>query len=133
MAFFQLPALPERVLLAGGGRALRDLLVRTGLPAEHADRYTARMREPGALTAALGWYRSVAASRGRGPGRVAVPTTYLWGRHDPFFARGAARRTGDFVRGPYREEELDAGHWLPETRPREVADAVLRRAGSGPG
>lgn len=54
-----------------------------------------------------------------------VPTTYLWGAKDPALRRKAARLTQDHVRAPYRFEELDAGHWLPETRPDEVADAVI--------
>jgi hypothetical protein len=35
------------------------------------------------------------------------------------------------VRGEYRFVELDAGHWLPETRPVDVAEAILERAGAG--
>jgi pimeloyl-ACP methyl ester carboxylesterase len=58
-----------------------------------------------------------------------VPTGYLWGGQDPFLARYAAEGTRDFVRGPYTVRELpDAGHWLPETRPAEVAEMVLEVA-----
>jgi len=32
------------------------------------------------------------------------------------------------VASDYRFVELDAGHWLPETRPDDVAAAVLSRA-----
>jgi hypothetical protein len=31
------------------------------------------------------------------------------------------------VAADYTFVELDAGHWLPETRPREVAAAILER------
>ena len=87
------------------------------------------MSEPGALRSALGWYRAIPASRGYGAGRIRVPTGYLWGSRDPFFARAAAEGTRAFVRGPFTERELpDAGHWLPETRPAEVADMVLEVA-----
>jgi hypothetical protein len=33
------------------------------------------------------------------------------------------------VHGDYVFLELDAGHWLPELQPREVAGAVLDRVG----
>jgi pimeloyl-ACP methyl ester carboxylesterase len=130
MAFFQLPWLPEQIALAGGGHLLESSLRASGLPAGYARAYTQRMAEPGALTAALGWYRALPASRGYGAGRVRVPTTYLWGRADPFFAPTAAAGTGAWVTGPYVAQRLDdAGHWLPETRAGEVAAAVLRAAG----
>ncbi len=127
IAFFQLPWLPETLTLAGNGHLLRTALRGSGLPATHTAHYTARMSEPAALHAALGWYRALPASRGDGAGgRVRVPTGYLWGRQDPFFAPAAAERTADFVTGPFTVRALpDAGHWLPETRPADVAELVL--------
>ena len=89
------------------------------------------MLEPGALSAALGWYRALPFSRGYGAGRIRVPTGYLWGGCDPFFAPAAARGTTAFVTGPFTERALpDAGHWLPETRPVDVAELVLEVAGA---
>jgi pimeloyl-ACP methyl ester carboxylesterase len=126
MAFFQLPWLPESLTLAGDGHLLRTALRGSGLPAGHTEHYADRMLEPGALRAALGWYRALPASRGYGAGRVRVPTGYLWGRQDPFFAPAATERTADFVTGPLTVRALpDAGHWLPETRPADVAELVL--------
>jgi hypothetical protein len=55
----ELVMLPEAVLLAGSGAALRLVLERSGLPRATAAHYVHRMREPGALTAALNWYRAV--------------------------------------------------------------------------
>ncbi len=131
MAVFQLPWLPETVALADGGHLLRSALRASGLPAQRADHYAERMSEPGALRSALGWYRAILPSRGYGAGRIGVPTGYLWGSRDPFFARAAAEGTRDFVRGQFTVRELpDAGHWLPETRPAEVADMVLEVADS---
>ncbi|MEX5296448.1 alpha/beta fold hydrolase [Kocuria sp. CPCC 205268] len=121
---FQLPILPEALL----GPCLEDLLRRSGLPAADAARYAARMQEPGALTGALNWYRALPLSRLR-TGLVDVPTTYAWGSRDPALGRRAAELTAEQVRGPYRFVELDAGHWLPETRAGELAELVLERVG----
>src|SRR3712207_350944 len=55
MALFQLPLLPERLMMTADGRALRGMLRKGGLPRETADHYVSRMREPGALSCALGW------------------------------------------------------------------------------
>jgi pimeloyl-ACP methyl ester carboxylesterase len=141
MAVFQVPVLAEVAVAPALERSLRA----SGLPADRARHYAERMREPGALTGALGWYRGAALGLARGllprPARAATtsggaaarprwtgPTTYVWGRHDPALGRTAAERTGKHVRGEYRFVELDAGHWLPETHPHEVAAAVLAQA-----
>ena len=126
VAGFQLPLLPEALL----GPRLEGLLRRSGLPAAEAAHYAARMREPGALTGALNWYRALPLSRLR-TGPVGVPTTYAWGNRDGALGRQAAEVTAEHVTGPYRFEELDAGHWLPETRPATLARLVVERAAGG--
>ncbi|MFC8192370.1 alpha/beta fold hydrolase [Cellulomonas sp. NPDC057328] len=125
VGFFQLPGVPERLLLADGGARLRSSLTRAGLEADRADRYVARMREPGALTAALAWYRALPVPSGGGTARVEVPTTYVAARRDPFFAPASVAATGRYVDGDYLHVALDADHWLPEHRPADVAAAVL--------
>jgi pimeloyl-ACP methyl ester carboxylesterase len=120
MAFAQLPALPERTVPA----VLPRLLANTGLPEDAARRYLARIAEPGALTAALNWYRALPYSFRLDVPRAPAPTTYLWGRYDWALGRTAAEATAEFVAGPYRFVEVDGGHWLPETRALEVAAAI---------
>jgi pimeloyl-ACP methyl ester carboxylesterase len=135
IGFFQLPVVPELALSQGLEYTLRA----SGLPAEKAAYYADRMREPGALTGALAWYRAFGASaipRMLGPrrpsrpreARWSGPTTYLWGRGDVALGRTAAEHTARFAGPDCRFIELDGGHWLPETRPAAVADAVLECA-----
>lgn len=61
-----------------------------------------------------------------------MPTTFVWGARDPFLGRAAAERTEQQVRGPYRFVELDAGHWLPERRPDDLAGEILQQVGADP-
>jgi pimeloyl-ACP methyl ester carboxylesterase len=146
MAAFQLPVLPELVL----SRRLEPVLTASGLPRQDAQRYAARFREPGMARGGLAWYRALSVGAGtlpkrpiplqrnevRAPAptqRITVPTTYLWGSHDPALGRAAAERTREWVAADYEFVELDAGHWLPETRPAEVAAAVLARTGHSTG
>ncbi|MGI4896262.1 MAG: alpha/beta fold hydrolase [Janthinobacterium lividum] len=124
VAAFQLPFAPERLLLARSGHVLADTLQRSGLPRDMAHRYAARQREPGALTAALAWYRALPLG-GPSVGTVSVPVRYLHGRHDPFFSRAAVLGTAGHVTGPFERRTLDTGHWVPESRPDAVAAAVL--------
>jgi pimeloyl-ACP methyl ester carboxylesterase len=123
MALFQLPALPERML----SRDLARQLVRGGLPPDQAADYAAAMAEPAALTGALNWYRGLPFSLRPEVPDVAVPTTYVWGRTDFALGSVAARRTGAHVVDDYRFLDMDAGHWLPETHPAEVAQAIIDR------
>ena len=58
-----------------------------------------------------------------------MPTSYIWGRHDVALSRRVVELTADYVVGPYEVVELEAGHWLPETKPDAVADAILARVG----
>jgi pimeloyl-ACP methyl ester carboxylesterase len=130
---FQVPWLPEAVLR----HALPGLLRGSGLPEECTRRYAARMRDRATLSASLAWYRSMAlhpkaVRQGLvGDRSITVPTTYLWGRRDPALGRAAAERTAGCVAADYRFVELDAGHWLPETRADEVVAAIVSRAGGG--
>jgi pimeloyl-ACP methyl ester carboxylesterase len=131
IAAFQLPVLPERLLLAAGGLPLRRALRQGGLPAELADHYVARMREPGALTAALNWYRALPWSSREPVHRVPVPATLIWGARDTFLGRTAVDLTERFCRGPYRLEVLpDQSHWLPELAAARVAELVVAQVRS---
>lgn len=65
---------------------------------------------------------------------LTVPTTVVWGDHDPFFPLEQAQRTAAVIPGAELVVLEGAGHFLPDERPREVADqiaAVTRRVGSG--
>jgi pimeloyl-ACP methyl ester carboxylesterase len=128
MLFFQVPVVPEAMLRP----RMRDLLLRSGLPEEFAEHNDRRMREPGALSGALNWYRALPWALGSPPARCRVPTTYVWGAQDAFLGRTAAELTAAEVTASYRFEELPkAGHWLPETHPTELAALITDRVTSG--
>jgi pimeloyl-ACP methyl ester carboxylesterase len=125
VGLFQVPVLPERLLLAGNGAALRRMLRHGGLPREAVDHYVSRMQEPGALTAALGWYRALPVSSRDPVGTVRVPTLHLWSTGDAFLGRAATEDTARFVDAPYRLEVLDGvTHWIPELAADRVAELV---------
>ena len=129
MALFQLPVLPERALLAGGGAALRQMLSHAGLPDDVVRHYATRMREPGALTSALGWYRAMPWNARDRIGRVRVPTLHLWSTGDAYLGRAGTEATARFVDAPYRLEVLQGvNHWIPELAPDVVADLVTAHA-----
>ncbi len=126
VAAFQVPVLPERLLLAGGGRALRGVLVNGGLPEDAVERYVTRMLQPGALSSALAWYRAVPFGARDGVGTVTVPTLHVWSTGDAFLGRTATEATRDHVSGPYSLEVLEGvPHWIPELAAERTAELVV--------
>jgi len=127
MGLFQLPFLPERLLLAGGGEPLRRMFLRSDLPRDVCEHYVRRMREPGALAAALAWYRALPLYPRDPVGTVRVPTLHLWSTGDAFLGRTATEQTRRFVDAPYRLEVLEGvPHWIPELAPERTAALVVQ-------
>ena len=125
MLFFQLPWLPERALLARGGRQLVRQMVREGVPEATARGYLARLAEPGAATGALNWYRALRHG-GRDVAAVEVPTLFVWSTGDHYLGRTGADLTRHWVTGPYRFEALTGvSHWIPEAAPGVLSAMLL--------
>jgi pimeloyl-ACP methyl ester carboxylesterase len=129
IGFMRTPGTAEELLLADGGRRLAAMYG-DDVPLALVVRYVAHLAEPGALTAALNWYRAMGPELAETP-RTQVPTTYVWGELDQAIARGPAEACGDFVDADYRFVELDGiGHWVPEQAPDSLAEAILVRVRS---
>ena len=126
--FFQLPGVAEAVFTAGGLFMMQRALYAT-MPAEQVAEYLAVFSEPGALRAALNWYRARSAflSGGDLAAEVVQPVLYVFGNRDmPVFVRPEVRDLQPrFATGPFEEVELDAGHWLIQEEPGKVVDAVM--------
>jgi pimeloyl-ACP methyl ester carboxylesterase len=128
MYFFQLPWLPERLLLGrnGAGARMSKQLQSGGQSREAADRDAKAMAEPGVLTAALNWYRAIPFTDPRRAGKITVPTMYVWSDHDIALAEKPARDTARYVGGEYRFEILrGVSHWIPDECPDKAADLLL--------
>jgi pimeloyl-ACP methyl ester carboxylesterase len=129
MYFFQLPRLPERLFLGRQGQAtgLSTFLQSFKQAPEAADRDAYAMAEPGALSAAIKWYRAIPLTGMRGVGaKITVPTMYLWSDGDTAVLAKGARDCGRYVSGEYRFETLHGvSHWMLDDQPDAVADLLL--------
>ena len=123
MLFFQLPWLPERLLRSQLGPAL----VRTGQSAEAARRDLAGLAAPGAMTAALNWYRAMLFIDPRRSGDpVRRPTLFIWSDGDTALGRRGAEDTAKYVRAPYQFEVLaGVSHWIPDEVPDQLTALLL--------
>lgn len=116
----------EELLLADDARRLRAMY-QDAVPEPLVDAYVERLQEPGALTAALAWYRAMTADLGSLPD-VDVPTTFVWSTDDLAIGRAGADACGDHVTADYRYVVLDGvTHWIPESAPAAAAAAILAR------
>jgi len=126
MQLFRVPGKAEDVLLADGAARLIGMY-QGQVPEADVAAYVELLSEPGALTAALNYYRAMTAEMSQLPA-VAVPTTYVWSSGDMALGREGAERCGDFVTADYRFVELpDVTHWIPDQAPAALAEAIVER------
>jgi pimeloyl-ACP methyl ester carboxylesterase len=128
MKLFRMADKPEQLLLGedGRGSGLRAMFAVTGLDPAMADEYVACLTQPGAMTAALNWYRAVDRRDVESLPPIVVPTLYVWSTEDQALGRRAAEATAEYVAGRYRFEVLEGvSHWIPELAAEELARLVL--------
>ncbi|MBW3622041.1 MAG: alpha/beta fold hydrolase [Armatimonadetes bacterium] len=133
--FFQLPWLPEATIRARDFALLRATLRHDpanpdAFSEEDVERYVEAMAQPGALTAAIHYYR---AAMRRNPFQILreirtieVPALLIWGERDrylgPWFTRGVERWVPNL-----RVECLpEASHWVMADEPERVYDLITR-------
>jgi pimeloyl-ACP methyl ester carboxylesterase len=139
MLFFQIPRLPEWLLSRNDFEALDKMfsgtVMRPGsITSADITVYKRALREPGALTASLNYYRANVFSLffGRRDKRnasvessVRVPTLFIYGERDHAIVPETVRGVGHFVDGPYREIRIaDIGHWVQQEAHAEVTAAL---------
>jgi len=126
--FFQTPWLPETVFSFNNFSLLKTLL--GGMSDEKMKEYISVFSEPGAMTSALNWYRALGDDLGFNSDdanflEVNTPTLFMWGNRDASVGRVAIDGMTEFMKGPYTNIELDAGHWLFVDQPERVISEIL--------
>jgi pimeloyl-ACP methyl ester carboxylesterase len=135
---FQLPVLPERLLVRDGAALVGSILSSwsaPGWPDQDTSRiYQRAMRIPPVAHTSLEYHRWFVRSRLRPDGLryarhmrspVAAPTLHLHGAVDPCVPAQTARGAGRYVEAPYRWKDIEgAGHFPHEERP-DLFDAEL--------
>jgi pimeloyl-ACP methyl ester carboxylesterase len=122
--FFKMPGgIAESALLSDRAQRLRGVY-QGKVAEEQIDANVRRLSEPGALTAALNWYRALDLKMKIGD--IVVPTLFVWGDHDLACGKHAALSTAQYIKASYRFEPLtDYSHWLLEEAPEQTAKFIL--------
>lgn len=104
----------EQLLRADDWRFLRRLLGGHG----DQERYFKELARPGALEAALNWYRANIVlnfdpKRSFSLPRIRCPVLGVWSDGDEYLAEQSLERSGENVDGPWRYEKMvGASHWM---------------------
>jgi pimeloyl-ACP methyl ester carboxylesterase len=128
---FQFEGVAEALVREDDWYLMRELLQGQG----DSERYVADLAEPGALAAALNWYRANLPpdrllARSSFP-HVQAPTLGIFGDRDLYLSEEPMRRSGEFVDGPWRYERFaDAGHWVPLDQPERLNRLLLEFLGA---
>ncbi len=142
MFYFQLPWLPERMMRARDFGGLRHLLrrdpVRQGaFTPEDIERYVAAMAQPGALTAAINYYRALFR---RTPWRVRArfrvverPVQVIWGERDRYLGAELAEFDPAWVKDGRVERIPEASHWVHWDAPEQVNRRLIGFLSGGGG
>jgi pimeloyl-ACP methyl ester carboxylesterase len=116
----------EQFFMGEDGSGLRQVLANSGIDEATRDIYIECLSEPGALTAALNWYRANDLHQPMDIGPITVPTQYVWSTDDMALGRVAAEATAGFVLGLYRFEVLEGvTHWIPDVAPDRLNGLLL--------
>jgi pimeloyl-ACP methyl ester carboxylesterase len=134
MFFFQLPWLPEASIRAGHFATLRhtfrtDPVHPESFSAEDIARYMEAAAQPGALTAAINYYRAafrpVPAHEQIGFQRIDAPVLVIWGERDRYLGSELAEPDRRLVPNVRVERLPDASHWVQVDQPERVNTLLL--------
>jgi len=127
MLYFQFEGVAEAGLTNNDWRLFKEFMRGEG----DADRYMKDLARPGALTAALNWYRAnvrpqMPAANPQLMPAVACPTLGIWSDRDFALTEDHMRKSYERVTGPWRYEKIEgAGHWMMLEKPAELNRLLL--------
>ena len=124
---FQHEGVAEELLMRDDWQLLREWTRGDG----DVERHIADLSRPGALTAALNWYRASMAPgdelRERPPfPSVAADTLGLWSDRDHYLVEEGMTGSEEYVVGEWRYERIEgASHWMQLDAPERVNELLL--------
>ena len=138
MFFFQLPAIPEWWIRRDDFAALEKMFRQSARAGTFSDAdmefYKSALREPGALTATINYYRANLGGflrRRAGGGefkrqeRIRVPTLFIFGERDLAIVPETVEGVAAYIDAPYTEVRYaKAGHWIQQENAEEINAAL---------
>jgi pimeloyl-ACP methyl ester carboxylesterase len=130
--FFQLPAIPEMAFRAANYRALRraySTVNRDAFTPDEVEEYVKAFSRPGALTAAINYYRALLQrsplSAPRMLRRIEAPVKVIWGMQDVALGPHLAEPPRQWVPHYTITRIPNASHWVQNDVPDHVNELLL--------
>ena len=95
---------------------------------EALDEYLRVLSEPGAMTAALNWYRASGLSTAQGAQdspMIRIPALFIGGTLDGAVAPSGIKAQANYMAGPFESHMREAGHWLMSEDTEFVVNTIL--------
>lgn len=106
---------------------------KAAFPREVTGLYQAALLKPGAIAAAVRYYRQLLSLPAWlrplwSPTQpIDIPTLVLWGEEDTFFNLKLVENVGEFVKAPLRVERIpQCGHWIQQEAPLTVNRELVK-------
>jgi pimeloyl-ACP methyl ester carboxylesterase len=126
---FQLPWLPERLLGRRDFRFLRRSLADDGLAPDVVSDLIEGVTPPGALHAAIDWYRASFRDGASGkikPVKVSAPALVVWGDRERHLDPELATPPPEWVTDARVEHVPEGGHWVQHDAPERVSALLVK-------
>jgi epoxide hydrolase 4 len=133
MLFFQIPALPERLLARDdysfAKRSLRASAATGTFTDEDLERYVAAWAQPGALSGMIAYYRAALRNTPRKAlaslRPISAPTLVIWGERDTYLGSELAEPEPRWVPDVRVRRIPEASHWVQHEAPERVNELLL--------
>lgn len=126
--FFQLPLFPELLLKANLYKAMEQAfrgmaIDKSAFSDADIEAYTKALAKPGALTAALNYYRNILPgflTQSDWPVLTQIPTLMIWGEEDTALGKELTIGTEDYVQDFQIHYIPNCSHWVQQEQPQLV-------------
>lgn len=134
IVFFQIPWLPERLMLARNAKGIADAFTNMAIddsrfPEEVTDVFRAAAQRPDAMRSMINYYRALMRSARRTLGEevphIDTPTLMLWGLEDTALGRETTEGTDEFVTDLTLRYLPGVSHWVQQEAPEKVNAMLL--------
>ena len=121
--FFNKPFLPEIYFKIFSYRNLRKIWRKSS--ESEIISYLETFKQRRALKSALNWYRANFKDDESVIGDISIPTLIIYGMNDMAIDVKSVDNSEKFLKGRYRIEKLNSGHWLIQESFKEVSKSII--------
>ena len=122
--FFKKPILPELYFKIFGYTYLKNIWRKSSQL--EIEKYLEVFKQRGALKASLNWYRANMNNEDKFIGDITTPTLIIYGLKDMAIGEKSVDESEKYLKGKYKIEKLNSGHWLIQESFEAVSNSILQ-------